>query len=206
MKQLLLQTGCEPFSGNDIINKTGTILSAIIRGCAVINDTSVPVYIDILEHEKKPVEPDSGAVMYIIAVLVFYSAGIVTMIIKHLKREKRELEEERVLEDFFRTMPAYKKEREMKKVNRVAIHAFHALTSFSYDDGDDDDSITADEEESVIRGCGDTIHEVDHVNGYTDSEIVFELCENNENYGEDEHVNVIQNKFVDFKEPNETNI
>ena len=200
MKQLLLQTGCEPFSENDVINRTGTLLSAIIRGCAVINDTSVPIYIDILEHEKKRVEPDSGAVMYIIAVLVFYSAGIVTMIVKYLIREKRELEEERALEDFFRTMPACKKEREMKKVNRVAIHAFHALTSFSYDDGDYDDSITADEDESVIRGCEDTNKEVDHGENETVSEIVFDLDENKESNGEIENVNVIQNKFEDFKE------
>ena len=194
MKQLLLQTGCKPFSGNDVINRTGTILSAIIRGCAVINDTSVPIYTDILEHERKPVEPDSGAVMYIIAVLVFYSAGIVTMIVKYLNREKRELEEERALEDFFRTMPACKKEREMKKVNRMAIHAFHALTSFSYDDGDDDDSITTDEDESVIRDCENTIKEVDHGENETASKIVFDLDENTESNGEMENVNVIQNK------------
>ena len=174
MKQLLLHTGCEPFNGYDVVNKTGSILSAIIRGCAVINDTSVPIYVDILEHEKRQVEPDSGAVMYIIAVLVFYSAGIVTMIVKYLKREKRELEEEKALEDFFRTMPAYKKEREMKNVNRVAIHAFHALTSFSYDDADDD-SITGDEEEFVIRGCVDTIKEVDHGENDQTTNVVFDI-------------------------------
>ena len=190
MKQLLLQTGCEPFSGHDFINRTGTLLSAIIRGCAVINDTSVPIYVDILEHGKKPVEADSGAVMYIIAVLVFYSAGIVIMIIKYLIREKRDLEEEKALEDFFRTMPAYKKEREMKRVNRVAIHAFHALTSFSYDDGDDGDSITADEDESVIRGCEDTIKEADHGENETVSEIVFNLDENKESNEESENVNI----------------
>ena len=200
MKQLLLQTGCEPFSNHDVINRTGTLLSTIVRGCAVINDTSVPIYFDILEHEKKPVEPDSGAVMYIIAVLVFYAAGIVTMIVKYLIREKRDLEEEKALEDFFRTMPAYKKEREMKQVNRVAIHAFHALTSFSYDDGDDDDSITTDEGESVIRGCEDAITEVDHDENETVSKIVFDLDENKESNGETENVNASRNKFVDFKE------
>ena len=174
MKQLLLHTGCEPFTGYDVINNTGTILSAIIRGCAVINDTSVPIYVDIIDNDKKPVEPDSGAVMYIIAVLVFYSAGIVTMIVKYLKREKRELEEEKALEDFFRTMPAYKKEREMNNVNRVAIHAFHALTSFSYDD--DDISISGDEDESDLRGCVDTIKEVDHgENDTVPNSVVFDL-------------------------------
>lgn len=197
MKQLLLHTGCEPFTGHNAINSTGTILSSIIRGCAVINDTSVPIYVDILEHEKKPVEPDSGAVMYIIAVLVFYSAGIVTMIVKYLKREKRELEEEKALEDFFRTMPAYKKEREMKHVNRVAIHAFHALTSFSYDDGDDDDdSMTAEEDEVILRGCGSTIMEVAHAENETNStEVVFGL-DNNKTDGN----NVTPNAFAELTE------
>ena len=203
MKQLLLQTGCEPFSGNDVINRTETLLSAIIRGCAVINDTSVPIYIDILEQEKKPVESDFGAVMYIIAVLVFYSAGIVTMIVKYLKREKRELEEEKALENFFRTMPAYKKERELKQVNRVAIHAFHALTSFSYDDGDGDDSFTADEEEPVIRGCENTIKEVEHGENETDLNVVLDNDENNESNGESKYFSGIQNKFVNFKETSE---
>ena len=68
IKQLLLQTSCEPFSNHGIITRTGPLLSAIIRCCAVVNDTNVPVYVDILEHEKKPMEPDSGAVMCIVAI------------------------------------------------------------------------------------------------------------------------------------------
>ena len=176
MKQLLLHTGCEPFNGYEVVNGTGSILSAIIRGCAVINDTSVPIYVDIMEQEKHPVEPDSGAVMYIVAVLVFYSAGIVTMIVKYLKREKRELEEEKALEDFFRTMPAYKKEREMKHVNSVAIHAFHALTSFSYDDGDND-SVSDDEDVFAVRGCKGAIKEVDHSESERNCDVVFDLDE-----------------------------
>ena len=163
----------------------------------------MPIYIDILEQEKKPVESDFGAVMYIIAVLVFYSAGIVTMIVKYLKREKRELEEEKALENFFRTMPAYKKERELKQVNRVAIHAFHALTSFSYDDGDVEDSFTADEEEPVIRGCENTIKEVEHGENETDLNVVLDHDENNESNGESKYFSGIQNKFVNFKETSE---
>jgi hypothetical protein len=158
MKQLILQTGCQGDAA--ALNTTGTSsLLKVLQGCAQ-NDSAVPVFINIIETEQNnSAEADSGAVMYIIAVLVFYSAGIVTMIIKYLRREKRELEEERILEDFFRSMPAYKKEREQNNVNRVAIHAFHALTSFSYDDGDYDIVSTDDEDTRLTTNREETIHE-----------------------------------------------
>lgn len=167
MKQLIFQTGCQPFygvAGANSMNSTGSVslLARVLQGCAQ-NDSTVPVYIDIIEtEEQNSAETDSGAVMYIVAVLVFYSAGIVTMIVKYLRREKRELEEERILEDFFRSMPAYKKEREQNNVNRVAIHAFHALTSFSYDDADDDIDSSDEDELRVINNRAETIHEVEN--------------------------------------------
>lgn len=160
MRQLVLQTGCEPFRG-DVSSSNSTapnsLLAHIIRGCAQINDTSFPVYVDIIDTQENmfPLETDSGAVMYIVAVLVFYSAGIIVMIVKYLRREKRELEEERILEDFFRSMPEYKKEREQNKINKVAIHAFHALTSFSENTVDDYSS----GEEDVPQKVEETIHE-----------------------------------------------
>ena len=158
MKQLILQTGCQEDAV--AVNGTGTSsLLKLLQGCAK-NDSTVPVFINIIETEKgTSSEADSGAVMYIVAVLVFYSACIVTMIIKYLRREKRELEEERILEDFFRSMPAYKKEREQNNVNRVAIHAFHALTSFSYDDGDYDIVSTDEEDARITSNREETIHE-----------------------------------------------
>lgn len=168
MKQLLLQAGCQWFySGNsrEPMNTTGSnsLLTKILQGCAQLNHSSVPVYIDIIEtDERSSADTDSGAVMYIVAVLVFYSAGIVIMIIKYLRREKRELEEERILEDFFRSMPAYKKEREQNNVNRVAIQAFHALTSFSYDDVEDDSISTDNEEARGTINRAETIHEVEN--------------------------------------------
>ncbi|XP_045159700.2 uncharacterized protein LOC123525061 [Mercenaria mercenaria] len=176
MKQLIFQTGCQPFYGGGdaaAINSTGSssLLAKVLQGCAQ-NDSTIPVYIDIIETEQGTnEEADSGAVMYIVAVLVFYSAGIVTMIIKYLRREKRELEEERILEDFFRSMPAYKKEREQNNVNRVAIHAFHALTSFSYDDGDDD--IVSTDEEDVRVNRAETIHEVENEHYTCNSNVSF---------------------------------
>ena len=74
-------------------------------------------------------DTDFGAVMYITAVLVFYSLGIVVMIIKYLKTERKEMEEEMALENFFKGIPSKKLEHERDAVNRVAIQAFHTLTS-----------------------------------------------------------------------------
>ncbi len=42
------------------------------------------------------------AILYIIVVLLFYSFGIVVMIIGYLKKERKDLEEEKFLEDFLR--------------------------------------------------------------------------------------------------------
>ncbi|XP_076441168.1 uncharacterized protein LOC143280416 [Babylonia areolata] len=74
-------------------------------------------------------DTDFGAVMYITAVLVFYSLGIVVMIVKYLKTERKELEEEMALESFFKGIPSKKMEHNRDAVNRVAIRAFHTLTS-----------------------------------------------------------------------------
>ncbi len=42
------------------------------------------------------------AILYIIVVLMFYSFGVVVMIVGYLKKERKDLEEERFLEDFLR--------------------------------------------------------------------------------------------------------
>ncbi|GFO19381.1 hypothetical protein PoB_004588600 [Plakobranchus ocellatus] len=83
-------------------------------------------------------DSDIGALVYIVVVLVFYSAGVMIMIVRYLKTEKKELEEEATLENFFKYMPDKRQEQE-HRVNQVAIHAFHTLTSFSYDDDELDD-------------------------------------------------------------------
>lgn len=72
---------------------------------------------------------DRGAVMYIVVVLVFYSMGIVIMIIKYLKTERQELEEEAALVNFFKGMSMVRKANQEHNVNRVAIRAFHTLTT-----------------------------------------------------------------------------
>lgn len=66
------------------------------------------------------------------------SKGVMVMIVRYLKTEKKELEEEATLENFFKYMPDKKKEQE-HRVNRVAIRAFHTLTSISYDEDELED-------------------------------------------------------------------
>lgn len=76
---------------------------------------------------------DNGAVLYIVAVLVFYSGAIVVMIIKYLNSGIDEKNEEAMLEAFFQSMPTGQAEKE-NQVNQVAIRAFHTLTTATHDD------------------------------------------------------------------------
>ncbi|OWF51743.1 hypothetical protein KP79_PYT08240 [Mizuhopecten yessoensis] len=74
---------------------------------------------------------DHGAVMYIVAVLVFYSLGIVIMIIKYSQTEKKQMDEETAMDHYFKGMPSGKSINE-HRVNDMAIKAFHTLTTSSY--------------------------------------------------------------------------
>lgn len=74
---------------------------------------------------------DAGAVYYIVVVLLFYSTGIIVMIIKYSKTRSKEVEEEMALDIFFKGMPLGKSTRE-HDVTNTAIRAFHALTVVDY--------------------------------------------------------------------------
>ncbi|VDI67695.1 Hypothetical predicted protein [Mytilus galloprovincialis] len=76
-------------------------------------------------------EGDLGAVSYIIVVLLFYSTGIIVMILKYSKTSSKEVEEEMALDIFFKGMPMGKSAEE-HNVNNVAIRAFNALTVVDY--------------------------------------------------------------------------
>ncbi|CAG5126383.1 unnamed protein product [Candidula unifasciata] len=89
-------------------------------------------------HDVSDDQSDFGALVYIVVVLVFYSAGVMVMIVRYLKTEKKELEEEATLENFFKYMPDRRRAQE-DIVNRVAIHAFHTLTSISYEEDEADE-------------------------------------------------------------------
>ncbi|RUS80809.1 hypothetical protein EGW08_011430 [Elysia chlorotica] len=100
------------------------------------------------KNDLMSADSDFGALVYIVVVLFFYSIGVMIMIVRYLKTEKKELEEEATLENFFKYMPDKKQEQE-HRVNRVAIHAFHTLTSISYDDDELDDLDLGSESEDV---------------------------------------------------------
>lgn len=76
-------------------------------------------------------EGDIGAVSYIVIVLLFYSTGIIVMIIKYSKTQSKEVEEELALDIFFKGMPMGKSAKE-HHVNSVAIRAFNILTVVDY--------------------------------------------------------------------------
>ncbi|KAK3089052.1 hypothetical protein FSP39_000418 [Pinctada imbricata] len=121
--------------------KSIELLKLIYHACVLANDTSKNCDIKIeIANQKNPSKNvtssfengDDGAVLYIVAVLVFYSAGIVIMLIKYSKSERKQMEEEAALDFFFRGMPLGKSTKE-HHVNSVAIRAFHTLTHASYE-------------------------------------------------------------------------
>jgi hypothetical protein len=134
MKQRVLQISCSQFDRNNtlVTNKTTSfpLLLTILRGCLYRNSSSLQLFVDLVETDEEPeINKDFGALMYIVTVLLLYSCGIFFMIMKNLKREKHEVDEERTLDDFFRGIPVSEKEREQINVHRIAIQAFNTLTS-----------------------------------------------------------------------------
>lgn len=115
--------------GNTTGESSLYLMSILLQDCLRKNSTKLTDQEqDPEETTSVPEEPDSGAVLYIVAVLVFYSLGIIVMIIKYSKTEQKEMEEELALDHFFKGMPCGKTARE-HHVNTVAIKAFHTLTN-----------------------------------------------------------------------------
>ena len=134
MEPLLLKTSC--FSTytdeNKYIDKNSSIslLGSILKGCTHMNISIISSDMGTNRTYKNTDKNDDvGALLYIISVLVIYSVAIDVMIIKFLSKGKREIEEENKLEDFFRGMEMSRREITQDKVNRVAIQAFHTITS-----------------------------------------------------------------------------
>ncbi|KAL3868821.1 hypothetical protein ACJMK2_041580 [Sinanodonta woodiana] len=126
------------------------ILFTLLKDSKGVNLTTAEVTIEDLSLTSNSTartkgDVDHGALMYIVTVLMFYSAGIIVMIVKYLITERRELEQEQVLESFFRSMPDTKSLKE-DHVNKVAIRAFHTLTSSSINEKDEEEKSDEDEE------------------------------------------------------------
>ena len=71
------------------------------------------------------------------------------MIVRYLKTEKKELEEEAALERFYSLMPERRQAQAQNRVNQVAIHAFHKLTSISYEKEEDLNSLDMSDTEHL---------------------------------------------------------
>lgn len=75
----------------------------------------------ILDNEHA----EHNALMYIIVMLSFYSFGVGMLIVGYLRREKRELEEDKMIEDFLLLKPMSCIETKQKLCGRLALSAFN---------------------------------------------------------------------------------
>ena len=69
--------------------------------------------------------------LYIIVVLTFYSLGIILMLVKYLRTERRELEEEKVLEVFLKTKPRSCQDDRSSSSGKLALQALNAASAIS---------------------------------------------------------------------------
>jgi len=69
--------------------------------------------------------------LYIIVVLGVYSLGVVIMMVKYLKRERRDLEEEKMLEDFLKLKPRTASMERQRLSGKLCLHAFNAASVIS---------------------------------------------------------------------------
>lgn len=166
MKKVFISVGCSDLE-NLVSDNSSLLLTRLRFACASQNDSFIRISADVSTNsshlsDKKLTDDNSGAVLYIVAVLVFYSMCIAIMIMNYLARAKSELEEERILEDFFRSMP----EREQDKVNHFAIHAFHTLTTYNDDDRENSSVNSAEYDDVFIE----TEVERDELAGNSNSE------------------------------------
>ena len=77
-------------------------------------------------------EEDNDAVWYIIIVLSFYSFGIVFMMVKYIKEERRELEETRLYNEYVKSARErlYKPiQNKWRPMNRLALTALNTVNS-----------------------------------------------------------------------------
>jgi hypothetical protein len=133
MGPLLLKASCfSSYVIDNYENNTSAVplLGNILKGCTHLNISIISTGIHTNGTYRKPdMDDDIGALLYIICVLVIYSVAIDVMMIKFLSKGKRELDEENKLKDFFRGMEISRREMHQDNVNRVAIQAFHTITT-----------------------------------------------------------------------------
>ena len=90
------------------------------------NSTSRPSFTTNTDSTSDVKHKD--ALLYIIVVLMFYSFGMIIMLIGYLKREREEIEEERYLHDFLKTpLPTVRTHRGCSS-GKLALQAFNAAS------------------------------------------------------------------------------
>ena len=79
--------------------------------------------------EEQPVAKQKDALLYIVVVLMFYSFGMITMLIGYVKRERKDQEEERYLQNFLKTPPPTVRTHRGCSGGKLALHALNAASS-----------------------------------------------------------------------------
>ena len=76
---------------------------------------------DLQERRQK------NAFLYIIVVLGFYSLGVLLLIVYYLKRERKDLEEEKMLEDYLQSKPLTASQERTRPTGRLLLSAFNTV-------------------------------------------------------------------------------
>ncbi|KAI0225883.1 hypothetical protein LSAT2_023369 [Lamellibrachia satsuma] len=96
-----------------------------------LNLTSEVASENLTTHEAPTETNDGNALVYIVVVLGFYSIGIVVLMIRYLKNERRDLIEEKMLDDFFRTTPRTLNDDRARLGGKLALNALNAVSVIS---------------------------------------------------------------------------
>ena len=80
---------------------------------------------------EQPDTKQKDALLYIVVVLMFYSFGMIIMLIGYLKRERKDLEEQRYLQDFLKTPFPNARAHRGCSSGKLALHAFNAASFIS---------------------------------------------------------------------------
>ena len=102
-----LTNGSDASGSHAALNGNDT---AVFNGSDVALNATTPTPHNLKEQQE--------AFVYIVAVLGFYSFGVIIMMIKFLQRERTDLEEEQMLEEFLK---ALKKSRQQPRRGRLPL-------------------------------------------------------------------------------------
>jgi archaellum biogenesis protein FlaJ (TadC family) len=76
-------------------------------------------------------DSDEHAIYYIIVVLLFYSFGIVFMMVKYMKKEREELEETKMYKEYVKAARDRCTQSKFVPTNRLALTALNTVNVIS---------------------------------------------------------------------------